>query len=81
MDSGSEQDWRVRGECADRNPDMWFSTAGKNVREAKRLCRMCVVRRECLAFAVESAIPHGVWGGMSETERRGLRPHRLAGVS
>jgi WhiB family transcriptional regulator, redox-sensing transcriptional regulator len=80
MDSGIEQDWRVRGECADRNPDMWFSTAGKNVREAKRLCRLCAVRKECLSFAVESSIPHGVWGGMSETERRGLRVHQLAVV-
>ena len=81
MDIGSEQDWRTRGECADRNPDMWFSTAGRNVKEAKRLCRLCAVRRECLAFAVQSAIPHGVWGGMSEIERRGLRSHEPTGVA
>ena len=75
MDMRIEQDWRTRGECVERNPDMWFSTAGKNVKEAKRLCRLCAVRRECLEFAVESSIPHGVWGGMSGIERRALRVH------
>jgi WhiB family redox-sensing transcriptional regulator len=80
MDIRIEQDWRVRGECSKRNPDMWFSTAGKNIKEAKRLCTMCSVRKQCLAFAVESSIPHGVWGGMSEVERRRLRPHRMASV-
>lgn len=81
MDNSFEKDWRVRGECADRNPDMWFSTAGKKIREAKRLCRLCAVREECLAFAVESSIPHGVWGGMSESERRRLPAAGLVGAA
>jgi WhiB family transcriptional regulator, redox-sensing transcriptional regulator len=80
MSEGYERDWRVEGECADRNPDIWFSTAGKNLREAKRLCGLCSVKKECLAFAVESSIPHGIWGGLSEIERRGLRRHRLLPV-
>lgn len=66
------EDWRVRGQCATRDPDLWFSTAGKNLREAKRLCSLCAVRKQCLAFAIESAVTHGVWGGMSEIERRSI---------
>lgn len=73
MNDGMEQDWRVLGECsAGRNPDIWFSTAVKNLREAKRLCGRCPVRQQCLAFALRESVSHGVWGGMSESERRSL---------
>ena len=73
MNDGAERDWRGLGECSTgSNPDIWFSTAGKNLREAKRLCGRCPVRKQCLAFALEESVAHGVWGGMSESERRSL---------
>ena len=39
---------------------------------AKAICRACIVREECLAYALEIAEPHGIWGGLSEAERRAL---------
>ena len=50
------------------------SRAAREAREAraKAICRTCVVREDCLAYALEIAEPHGIWGGLSETERRAL---------
>ena len=50
------------------------SRTAREAREAraKAICRTCVVREECLAYALEIAEPHGIWGGLSEIERRAL---------
>lgn len=75
-------EWRFRGACLDENPDLFFpngsGTTGLQVEEAKLVCRRCPVQRECLAYALESGQESGVWGGMSESERRAHRRARLA---
>ena len=50
------------------------SRSAREAREAraKAICRSCPVREECLAYALEIAEPHGIWGGLSEAERRAL---------
>ena len=41
-------------------------------RVAKSICNQCLVRQECLAYAMRTAEPHGIWGGLNELERRQL---------
>lgn len=71
-------DWRSRSACLDENPELFFpiGTTGPavtQVDEAKRVCGQCEVRAQCLAWALEENQDHGVWGGLSEDERRSLR--------
>ena len=56
--------------CADENPDWWFDEA--QYRRGKRVCRDCPVRERCLAQALGSGEPLGVWGGLTPAERAAL---------
>lgn len=72
------EDWRHRAACVGEDPELFFPT-GKTgpallqIEEAKVVCRGCPVRDECLETAQELSLDHGVWGGLSEDERRELR--------
>ena len=71
-------DWRHRAVCRDEDPELFFpvGTSGPaiaQVAEAKTVCARCPVVSECLAWALESGQDAGVWGGMSEDERRALK--------
>ena len=71
-------DWRHRAICRDEDPELFFpvGTSGPallQIAEAKTVCRRCPVVTECLAWALESGQDAGVWGGMSEDERRALK--------
>lgn len=74
----SELEWRALGACARFDPDLWFSPGALEHKEAKRICRSCPVRRECLAYALDTPIDHGVWGGLTERERRSYRRRQEA---
>jgi WhiB family redox-sensing transcriptional regulator len=66
--------WQDRARCVETDPEVFFPEQGSVPREAKRICAGCEVRAECLAWAL--AQPErllGVWGGLTEHERRGLR--------
>jgi WhiB family transcriptional regulator, redox-sensing transcriptional regulator len=74
--------WAVRAACAGGDPDLWFPERGESRQLAKAVCEGCPVRVECLDYAVRWRIVFGVWGGLSEGERRRLydtveRPRRL----
>lgn len=76
-------DWRHRAACRGYDPEIWFPTAAEGasvfeaqVAEAKSVCAMCPVRFECLTWALESGQDYGVWGGLTEGERRALRRFR-----
>jgi WhiB family redox-sensing transcriptional regulator len=64
--------WMARGSCRGMDPDFFFPTDGAGVARARKVCVRCVVREECLSFALAHRIDHGVWGGASERERRRL---------
>ena len=72
--------WQGRAACRGPIAKVFFppsapeSRTARETREsrAKAICRTCDVRRECLAYALEIAEPHGIWGGLSEVERRAL---------
>lgn len=70
MDLLLDQDWRSQAVCAQTDPDLWFSPGAVEHKEAKRICRGCPVRGQCLSYAMEAPVDHGVWGGMTERERR-----------
>lgn len=59
--------------CAEVDPDMWFPEKGGPTTTAQRICRGCEVREECLAWALQHGERYGVWGGLTERERRRLR--------
>ena len=68
-------DWASAAACRDANPDALF-VLGAEQSKAKHLCDGCPVRTECLAEALDNQIEWGVWGGMTERERRALLRRR-----
>lgn len=70
--------WRVRAACRQTDPDLFFpeGTAGPALRsadEAKQLCGRCPVQARCLSWALDHGAVFGIWGGLTEAERRDLR--------
>ncbi|MBU6146908.1 MAG: WhiB family transcriptional regulator [Actinomycetales bacterium] len=65
--------WRAQALCAQTDPEAFFPEKGGSTREAKRVCMACEVRAECLEYALTHDERFGIWGGMSERERRRLR--------
>lgn len=65
--------WQERALCAQTDPEAFFPEKGGSTREAKRVCTSCEVRAECLEYALEHDERFGIWGGLSERERRKLK--------
>jgi WhiB family transcriptional regulator, redox-sensing transcriptional regulator len=74
--SAEQTAWRRQANCMGVDPDLFFPERGSSTREAKEVCRGCVVREECLEFALENGEKFGIWGGLSERERRRIRRRR-----
>ncbi len=72
-----EHEWQERALCAQTDPEAFFPEKGGSTREAKRICTGCEVRAECLEYALAHDERFGIWGGLSERERR--RHKRRAG--
>jgi WhiB family transcriptional regulator, redox-sensing transcriptional regulator len=64
--------WMYDGLCAQVDPDLWYPDKGGSTGDAKRICAGCPVKFECLEYALDHAERHGVWGGLSERQRRKL---------
>ena len=79
--SASEEAWRLNALCAETDPEAFFPEKGGSTREAKRVCSGCEVRAECLEFALANDERFGIWGGLSERERRRLRLMRRDAIS
>ena len=71
--SGEQLAWQDFALCAETDPDIFFPEKGGSTREAKRICDGCEVRSECLDYALANDERFGIWGGLSERERRKLR--------
>lgn len=69
--TGASTDWTVRAICSGSDPDALF-VSGAAQRDAARMCEACPVRLECLADALDNQIEYGVWGGMTERQRRAV---------
>lgn len=71
-----EENWQDDANCLGVDPDLFFPERGASTREAKEVCRGCVVRVQCLEFALQNGEKFGIWGGLSERERRRIRRQR-----
>jgi WhiB family redox-sensing transcriptional regulator len=72
-EESEELGWQERALCAQTDPEAFFPEKGGSTREAKRVCGGCEVRAECLGYALEHDERFGIWGGLSERERRRLK--------
>jgi WhiB family redox-sensing transcriptional regulator len=68
-----EDQWQERALCAQTDPEAFFPEKGGSTREAKRICLGCEVKDECLDYALAHDERFGIWGGLSERERRRLK--------
>jgi len=72
--------WQDRGACRGADPDVFFPGPKQNARQAKKICAVCEVKAECLAYAIDNE-PLGVWGGMSPRERLAARTEPMSRAS
>ncbi|MEB4615441.1 WhiB family transcriptional regulator [Leucobacter sp. M11] len=72
-DEEAQLAWQADALCAQTDPEAFFPEKGGSTREAKRICESCEVRSSCLDYALENDERFGIWGGLSERERRKLR--------
>jgi WhiB family transcriptional regulator, redox-sensing transcriptional regulator len=76
LELGGDLAWQDGANCSGANADLFFPERGASTRTAKAICRECQVRLECLEFAITTGEKFGIWGGMSERERRKVRRDR-----
>ncbi len=72
-DDDGELSWQTDALCAQTDPEAFFPEKGGSTRDAKKVCGSCLVKFECLEYALQKDERFGIWGGMSERERRRLR--------
>ena len=65
--------WETQARCHQYDPEIFFDPRTRSERKAKAICAKCPVRVECLALALQSRAQFGVWGGLTEDERRRVR--------
>ncbi len=65
--------WQSDALCAQTDPEAFFPEKGGSTRDAKKICTGCEVRAQCLEYALANDERFGIWGGLSERERRKLR--------
>jgi WhiB family transcriptional regulator, redox-sensing transcriptional regulator len=80
-DPAGGESWRLDALCAETDPEAFFPEKGGSTREAKRVCTGCEVRAECLEYALANDERFGIWGGLSERERRRIRLARRTPLS
>jgi len=67
-----ERPWVVFSACRDKDPDLFFAETKSGEKTAMSICHSCPVRSECLEYAFEADIRFGIWGGLTEKQRRRL---------
>lgn len=84
----SDEEWQERAACAGKDPEWWFSVVPEEQAEAKRICRGCPVRDDCIRTSFERQEEYGIWGAIEERDRRaamrraaGARPYSKPHVS
>ena len=68
-----ELEWQAKALCSQTDPEAFFPEKGGSTRDAKKVCHECEVKVECLEYALANDERFGIWGGLSERERRKLR--------
>ena len=65
--------WQENALCAQTDPEAFFPEKGGSTREAKKVCQSCDVKADCLEYALANDERFGIWGGLSERERRRIK--------
>jgi WhiB family redox-sensing transcriptional regulator len=78
IDDDNPLAWQTDALCAQTDPEAFFPEKGGSTRDAKRICTTCEVKAQCLDYALQNDERFGIWGGLSERERRKLRRSRSA---
>ncbi|MDO5024978.1 MAG: WhiB family transcriptional regulator [Trueperella sp.] len=68
--------WMEDALCAQTDPDIFYPEKGGSTAPATSICKNCSVRAECLEYAVSNDIRHGIWGGMSDNDRKRMARER-----
>ena len=66
-------EWTKKALCAEIDPEIFFPEKGDKTAYVKQICKACDVRAECLEYSLQNNERFGVWGGMTEPDRRRLR--------
>jgi WhiB family redox-sensing transcriptional regulator len=77
FDDEGELGWQTDALCAQTDPEAFFPEKGGSTRDAKKVCGACNVRSQCLEYALSNDERFGIWGGLSERERRRLRKRAI----
>ncbi|KAA1248221.1 WhiB family transcriptional regulator [Mycobacterium simiae] len=91
----SDEQWYSQALCPQTDPEAFFPDKGGSTKDAKKICLRCRVKKECLQWALDHDERFGIWGGLSERERRRLKrgidpdrsvdeidqPHRIPGIA
>jgi WhiB family redox-sensing transcriptional regulator len=72
-DEDNQLAWQADSLCAQTDPEAFFPEKGGSTRDAKKICASCDVRAQCLEYALQNDERFGIWGGLSERERRKIR--------
>jgi len=78
VDDDNPLSWQTDALCAQTDPEAFFPEKGGSTRDAKRICTTCEVKAQCLDYALQNDERFGIWGGLSERERRKLRRSKSA---
>lgn len=76
VDEVAAESWQAFANCLGVDPDLFFPERGASTKEAKQVCQGCVVREDCLEYTLANGEKFGIWGGLSERERRRIRRQR-----
>jgi WhiB family redox-sensing transcriptional regulator len=76
-DTADETVWQDRANCATADPEIFYPEKGGSTFEAKKVCKACDVREECLQDALARDDRYGIYGGLSERQRRKLSSRRI----
>jgi len=72
----TEENWMQFAQCRGIDPDFFFPERGVSTKDAKAVCAECPVKEHCLEYAIAGRERFGIWGGLSERERRRIRKQR-----
>lgn len=72
-DEDDETAWQESALCAQTDPELFFPEKNGSAKGAKKVCARCEVEADCLRYTLEHDENHGVWGGLSENQRRRLK--------
>jgi WhiB family redox-sensing transcriptional regulator len=73
-----DETWRLRASCKGVGLEVFFVEKGASTKIAKKICQYCIVRSDCLNFALDNNETYGIWGGCGERERRRLKRARAS---